>query len=87
MGSFLEFGTLTGYILGAGTVALLTASLSQEALLSWGWRVPFFIAGPIGFNVSVSLFGGTVADHRPGSREVAPRDITPLRQPAPGIAA
>ncbi|KWF70010.1 glycine betaine/L-proline transporter ProP [Burkholderia pseudomultivorans] len=48
MGSFLEFGTLTGYILGAGTVAVLTASLSQEALLSWGWRVPFFIAGPLG---------------------------------------
>ncbi|MEM5346441.1 MFS transporter, partial [Paraburkholderia azotifigens] len=47
-GSFLEFGTLVGYILGAGTVAVLTASLSQEALLSWGWRVPFFIAGPLG---------------------------------------
>ncbi|MCM3016418.1 MFS transporter, partial [Bacillus subtilis] len=41
MGSFLEFGTLIGYVLGAGVVALLTASLSQEALLSWGWRVPF----------------------------------------------
>src|SRR6201997_4666387 len=48
MGSFLEFGTLVGYILGAGTVAVLTATLSQEALLSWGWRVPFFIAGPLG---------------------------------------
>ena len=47
-GSFLEFGTLAGYILGAGTVAALTASLSQESLLSWGWRVPFFIAGPLG---------------------------------------
>lgn len=41
MGSFLEFGTLIGYVMGAGVVALLTASLSQEALLSWGWRVPF----------------------------------------------
>ncbi|MDR9086644.1 glycine betaine/L-proline transporter ProP [Burkholderia multivorans] len=48
MGSFLEFGTLIGYTLGAATVALLTAMLSQEALLSWGWRVPFFIAGPLG---------------------------------------
>ncbi|SAK43471.1 general substrate transporter [Caballeronia hypogeia] len=47
-GSFLEVGTLVGYILGAGTVALLTATLSQEALLSWGWRVPFMIAGPLG---------------------------------------
>lgn len=48
MGSFLEFGTLVGYVMGAGVVALLTASLSQEALLSWGWRVPFLIAGPLG---------------------------------------
>ncbi|WP_175916716.1 MULTISPECIES: glycine betaine/L-proline transporter ProP [unclassified Burkholderia] len=48
MGSFLEFGTLIGYVMGAGVVALLTASLSPEALLSWGWRVPFFIAGPLG---------------------------------------
>ncbi|MDN7907896.1 glycine betaine/L-proline transporter ProP [Burkholderia diffusa] len=48
MGSFLEFGTLIGYTLGAATVAILTATLSQEALLSWGWRVPFFIAGPLG---------------------------------------
>ncbi|KVC21504.1 MFS transporter [Burkholderia diffusa] len=48
MGSFLEFGTLIGYTLGAATVAILTATLSQDALLSWGWRVPFFIAGPLG---------------------------------------
>ncbi|SIO37466.1 MFS transporter, MHS family, proline/betaine transporter [Burkholderia sp. GAS332] len=48
MGSFLEFGTLIGYVLGAGTVTLLTATLSTDALLSWGWRVPFLIAGPLG---------------------------------------
>ncbi|WEY39980.1 glycine betaine/L-proline transporter ProP [Paraburkholderia sp. SUR17] len=48
MGSFLEFGTLIGYVLGAGTVALLTATLSERALLAWGWRVPFLIAGPLG---------------------------------------
>lgn len=48
MGSFLEFGTLIGYVMGAGVVALLTASLSHDALLSWGWRVPFLIAGPLG---------------------------------------
>jgi MFS transporter, MHS family, proline/betaine transporter len=47
-GSFLEVGTLAGYILGAGTVAVLTTTLSHEALLSWGWRVPFMIAGPLG---------------------------------------
>lgn len=47
-GSWLEFGTLAGYIGGAGLVTLMTALLSDDALLSWGWRVPFLIAGPMG---------------------------------------
>lgn len=47
-GSWLEFGTLAGYIGGAGLVTLMTAFLSTEDLLSWGWRVPFLIAGPMG---------------------------------------
>ncbi|MFH8937494.1 glycine betaine/L-proline transporter ProP [Streptomyces griseosporeus] len=48
LGSWLEFGTLAGYIGGAGLVTLMTALLSDDALLSWGWRVPFLIAGPMG---------------------------------------
>src|SRR6202162_321833 len=48
MGSFLEFGTLVGYVLGAGCVAVLTATMSEQSLLSWGWRIPFLIAGPLG---------------------------------------
>ncbi|GAA2929143.1 glycine betaine/L-proline transporter ProP [Streptomyces enissocaesilis] len=47
-GSFLEFGTLAGYIGGAGLVTLMTALLSADDLVSWGWRVPFLIAGPMG---------------------------------------
>ncbi|MFD1310478.1 MULTISPECIES: glycine betaine/L-proline transporter ProP [Streptomyces] len=47
-GSWLEFGTLAGYIGGAGLVTLMTAFLSTEDLLAWGWRVPFLIAGPMG---------------------------------------
>ncbi len=47
-GSFLEFGTLAGYIGGAGLVTLMTALLSADDLVSWGWRIPFLIAGPMG---------------------------------------
>jgi MFS transporter, MHS family, proline/betaine transporter len=47
-GSFLEFGTLIGYICAAGLVTLLTATLSDHQLLQWGWRIPFLVAGPIG---------------------------------------
>ncbi|GEB77247.1 MFS transporter [Sporolactobacillus inulinus] len=48
MTSSLEVGTLSGYIAGSGVVTLLTYFLSSEAMLSWGWRIPFLIAAPIG---------------------------------------
>ncbi|WP_371483776.1 glycine betaine/L-proline transporter ProP [Kitasatospora sp. NBC_00315] len=46
--SWLEFGTLTGYVAGAGLVTLMTTLLDEQSLLSWGWRLPFLIAGPLG---------------------------------------
>ncbi|WP_197497708.1 MFS transporter [Mycobacterium sp. 1274756.6] len=52
-GSFLEMGTFTGYSLGAATVAVLTAVMPQEELLSWGYRIPFLLALPLGM---VGLF-------------------------------
>ncbi|WIB68237.1 MFS transporter [Curtobacterium sp. MCBD17_035] len=48
LGAWLEFGTLGGYVLGAGLVTALQATLSDDALLAWGWRVPFLVAGPLG---------------------------------------
>ena len=48
LGSWLEFGTLVGYIMGALIVTVLGATLSQSDLLSWGWRIPFLVAGPLG---------------------------------------
>ncbi|MET9498230.1 glycine betaine/L-proline transporter ProP [Streptomyces sp. NPDC006552] len=47
-GSFLEFGTLSGYVGAAGLVTILTAVLGSDGMESWGWRVPFLVAGPIG---------------------------------------
>ncbi|WP_250549475.1 MFS transporter [Pseudonocardia sp. H11422] len=47
-GSFLEFGTLAGTVLGASLATAVQLGLSEEALNSWGWRIPFLIAGPLG---------------------------------------
>ncbi|MGZ4428068.1 MAG: MFS transporter [Nocardioidaceae bacterium] len=47
-GSWLEFGTVTGYLLGAIIVTVTDATMSQSTLLSWGWRIPFFVALPLG---------------------------------------
>lgn len=48
MASGLEVGTLVGYIAGAGLVTLLTYILGSETMVAWGWRIPFFIAAPLG---------------------------------------
>ncbi len=48
LGSWLEFGTLVGYIMGAAIVTILSSTLAKPDLLSWGWRIPFLVAGPLG---------------------------------------
>ncbi|MFD9243931.1 glycine betaine/L-proline transporter ProP [Streptomyces sp. NPDC059556] len=47
-GSFLEFGTLAGYVAAAGLVTALTGWLGSDTMEAWGWRVPFLVAGPLG---------------------------------------
>lgn len=48
MASGLEVGTLIGYVAGSGLVTLLTFVLGTETMLDWGWRIPFWIAAPLG---------------------------------------
>lgn len=47
-GSFLEFGTLAGLSAGTAVVLLFESLLGQEAMVSYGWRIPFLIALPMG---------------------------------------
>lgn len=46
--SWLAFGTLGGFALGAGLVVLFTVMWSTHAMNTWGWRIPFLVAGPLG---------------------------------------
>ncbi|MGE8687391.1 MAG: glycine betaine/L-proline transporter ProP [Achromobacter sp.] len=48
LGSWLDFGSIAGFVLGAGLVVLLQATLGERTFLDWGWRAPFFVAGPLG---------------------------------------
>ena len=40
--------TAAGLLFGSLMVALLTGLLSHESLISWGWRIPFLLAAPLG---------------------------------------
>ncbi|MDV5354915.1 MFS transporter [Enterobacter asburiae] len=47
-GAWQSFTVALGLLCGAGVVALLSAILTPEALHEWGWRIPFFLALPMG---------------------------------------
>jgi MFS transporter, MHS family, proline/betaine transporter len=46
--SWIEFSAVGGFLLGSGSVLLLTAAIGEDAMSSWGWRIPFLLAGPLG---------------------------------------
>ncbi|WP_010534682.1 MFS transporter [Brachybacterium squillarum] len=48
-----QLGSPIGSILSATVFLVLTATLPMEAMASWGWRVPFFLAIPL---LLVSLY-------------------------------
>jgi MFS transporter, MHS family, proline/betaine transporter len=41
--SFQQVSTAGGSLLGSAVAATLTSSLSAQAMLDWGWRVPFLL--------------------------------------------
>ncbi|WP_418955614.1 MFS transporter [Streptomyces tritici] len=43
--SWPQTGAPAGQLLATGVLAVLTATLSDAAFLSWGWRVPFLLSG------------------------------------------
>ena len=46
--SIVPASTSVGLLVGSTLATLMTIFLSQEAILSWGWRIPFLLAGPLG---------------------------------------
>lgn len=48
LGSFLEFGTLSGFSLGALLMLGFSVLLTDDQMGSWGWRLPFMVAAPLG---------------------------------------
>jgi MHS family proline/betaine transporter-like MFS transporter len=47
-GSLANIGSMTGMVLGAAVAAGVSTFIPKESLLSWGWRLPFFLAAVLG---------------------------------------
>ncbi|WP_431238252.1 MFS transporter [Mycolicibacterium aichiense] len=48
LGSFLEFGTLVGFSIGALLMLGCSLVLGDDQMQAWGWRLPFLVAAPLG---------------------------------------
>ena len=46
--TFMAWSGVLGFLIGSVTVTLLQALLPADAMDSYGWRIPFLIAGPLG---------------------------------------
>jgi MHS family proline/betaine transporter-like MFS transporter len=65
-GSFLEFGTLCGFAFGTSIVLVMEAVFTNRQMADWGWRIPFFVALPLGL---IGVFLRTRVDTTPVFKE------------------
>ncbi|MGC4934715.1 MFS transporter [Gordonia sp. DT30] len=70
-GSFLEFGTLAGFSGGTAIVLLLELLLNDEQMQTWGWRIPFLLALPLGL---IGLYLRTQMEDTPVFQELEQED-------------
>ncbi|MBD7996418.1 MFS transporter [Arthrobacter sp. Sa2CUA1] len=63
--------TATGLLLGSLLAGVMTALLSTEAMESWGWRLPFLLAAPMGL---IGRYIRTKLEDTPVFRELAAED-------------
>ncbi len=66
LSSWLDFGSIAGFVLGAGVVVVLSSILGEARFLEWGWRVPFFLAAPLGL---IGLYLRHAAEETPAFTE------------------
>ncbi|WP_179469088.1 MFS transporter [Mycolicibacterium vinylchloridicum] len=78
--AFLVWSAVLGFLLGSVTVTLLTAILPDGAMETYGWRIPFLIAGPLGL---VGLYIRLRLEDTPAFAELSEADdvaASPLRE-------
>lgn len=72
--SWLECGAIGGFLLASGFTTALTHLLSDAAMESWGWRIPFLVALPLG---TIGLYLRMRLTDTPSFHALAEKDAEP----------
>ncbi len=78
--TFMAWSGVVGFLLGSITVTVLQAALPAAAMQSYGWRIPFLLAAPLGL---VGLYIRLRLDDTPEFTELSTQDKVakrPLRE-------
>ncbi|MFJ9178115.1 MFS transporter [Streptomyces sp. NPDC102360] len=76
--SWLEVGSLLGFLAGSFVFLLLSTGLDDAQLVSWGWRIPFLVAAPLGI---IGVIIRNKIEDTPEYRALEENDTVP-RSPA-----
>lgn len=68
--SFTQFGAFLGGILASLLITGMNSLLSHEQMISWGWRIPFMLALPLGM---IGLYIRTKLEDTTEFKEIAAR--------------
>ncbi len=78
LGSLVQVASPIGFLLANGAFALVTAIVSPEAFLSWGWRIPFLASSIL---VMVGLYVRLSLNESPEFEAMLRTQITPKQAP------
>ena len=86
--TFIAWSGVVGFLLGSVTVTLLQTVLGDAAMDSYGWRIPFLIAGPLGLvGLYIRLRLTDTPAFAAAGRVGRGRHVTAARGGADGVAA
>lgn len=79
--SWLEFGNISGFLLGSAVVSLFTLTLGEQAMAEWGWRVPFALGGVLGL---IALYLRLGLEETPVFKQIQASDAQAASTTQPG---